>query len=1013
MRTRRLAAALFGLALLAAPARADPPPRAPSAGPGAAIEDGAVAPDGCWTVEAGCPARTAETATRAPRGDLEVAWRFDVKGLIEGEPRVWKDRVLLCEASSTKANQRILRALSLADGSESYRRTFDADVPLEPAVWQSAVVVRANADRLEGWAIGERMFTKRWTAQGRGFAPPILLRDEVYSLDADRVARWRFGKPGEVWSHPLTDGERGRPQGELSLRGDSVYAVAHDAQGNAEIHRLLRDGGASVEKVFIGYHGQGAVLSKSHPRIFVGARHVLVHFDLPVLTKDDAPADLSVLSRPSRSGGRGMTFRTLLSSPSLPAAVGESWVGPILGGEKGAKGLELIRPLPEQEAAGLRFEIFASAKIHPRFLDPSHPPIVARGTVLIGARAFDPETRDVLRDLDRDFVGRPVPAKGLLLVVEGGTRLTAYREAGGAAPAAALLEPPPVAEGAAPGAPRAVEGGAAVLVDGTVRSGSFAYDAAGSTLATLATGKDRAVLPLARVLAVFGKDRRRILYARDAAEAVHAVEALAEADAGREYVRLAEDACRANDPALARRLLWEASVRAAPEADLARVDKQALLLEQKQKEQKQKPRDASLVAKVGAREAEIPARVPAALWASSQAVPDEAPSHLRAALVRATLARVPDHAEATAWVRSRLPAGIVPVDPFEAADWLEFEQAVEQAPIQVVAPPKPGQPERELTFRQKQLGSGRHFWRPDLEGIESRQLLILTPLTSPGRIARCLSMGELVCDTLEGIFAEGTKKREERYPLLHHLYESKEEYLRESTKHEEGAARDAAMRGIANTLGHYDSADQVSRLFLRTGTDAADELMSTYAHELTHHWVDMRCPLFTDAERDGGGGRVPGYWIVEGLATMVEEFRYDLATRRVETFVPRASALDVVANVPAGAAIPWPTLFDLDPLQFHALPREPSVEVPLLWRLGTFRRLSVVNLFYEQSAAACHYLFHAEGGKHRKALVAYVADEACGRTRRGDLKARFGMDADELGRRIEAWAKRVVRGGER
>ncbi len=198
-------------------------------------------------------------------------------------------------------------------------------------------------------------------------------------------------------------------------------------------------------------------------------------------------------------------------------------------------------------------------------------------------------------------------------------------------------------------------------------------------------------------------------------------------------------------------------MRSAPEADLARVEKQALLLEQKQK-----PRDAALVGKIEARERAIPARVPEALWATAQALPDGAPSHLRAALVRATLARVPDHAEGTAWVRSRLPAGIVPVGPFEAADWLEFEQAVEQAPIQVVVPPKPGQPERELTFRQKVLGSARHFWRQDLEGIESRQLLILTPLSSPGRIARCLSMGELVCDTLEGIFAEGTKKREER-----------------------------------------------------------------------------------------------------------------------------------------------------------------------------------------------------------------------------------------------------------
>src|SRR5439155_22748262 len=143
----------------------------------------------------------------------------------------------------------------------------------------------------------------------------------------------------------------------------------------------------------------------------------------------------------------------------------------------------------------------------------------------------------------------------------------------------------------------------------------------------------------------------------------------------------------------------------------------------------------------------------------------------------------------------------------------------------------------------KQLGSALHFWRDDLVALESGPLLVLSPVKRPGRIAQCLAAGRAVCDALEALFSGGKVKRDLRYPLTHHLFESKEEYLRESTKHA-GRAREAAMRALDYTAGHYDSQDEVSRMYLPSDPGEFDRILPTYAHALTHHWVDERCTLF-------------------------------------------------------------------------------------------------------------------------------------------------------------------------
>src|SRR5205823_14076360 len=119
------------------------------------------------------------------------------------------------------------------------------------------------------------------------------------------------------------------------------------------------------------------------------------------------------------------------------------------------------------------------------------------------------------------------------------------------------------------------------------------------------------------------------------------------------------------------------------------------------------------------------------------ALPAEASFALRAALVRAVLERAPGHAEAGTLVRAALPPGLPLPAAFDALEWLDFAEAARATPIRVVTLPEKG--EKDLSPQQRELGSARHTWRPDLVALESKQLLVITPVEKPGRIAKCLA----------------------------------------------------------------------------------------------------------------------------------------------------------------------------------------------------------------------------------------------------------------------------------
>ena len=367
------------------------------------------------------------------------------------------------------------------------------------------------------------------------------------------------------------------------------------------------------------------------------------------------------------------------------------------------------------------------------------------------------------------------------------------------------------------------------------------------------------------------------------------------------------------------------------------------------------------------------------------------------AFLRAVLERNPEHQGASARVADLLPAGMPIAEPFEALDWLDFVEALTHSAVEVV-PGDFDESTPDLTVEQRQLGADRAFWRDDLSALSSDNLLIITPLSAPGRVSRCLALGELVCETLDQMFGAGAK-RDERFPLRLQLFESQEEYLALAEK------IGIHPSSLEWTAGHYSPSHDVTRVYLPADRDGFERVMQVYAHELTHHWVATRCPRFSSAEKRQSP-TTPGFWLVEGFASFMDECLYDLDAWSWEPVNPRATSLDTIAN--SRSLLEWDKLFSWSQVHFLGLKVDPVIRVKTEWYLGAEHQLGAKQLFYDQSTATCQFLYHADGGKHRDVLLDLVALHYKGEYKPGELERRLSMSAAEIGAAVVAFARERI-----
>lgn len=316
---------------------------------------------------------------------------------------------------------------------------------------------------------------------------------------------------------------------------------------------------------------------------------------------------------------------------------------------------------------------------------------------------------------------------------------------------------------------------------------------------------------------------------------------------------------------------------------------------------------------------------------------------------------------------------------------------------------------RLLGRRAPDMERARNVWRRDLNGVETREegaeIVFLTPIDNRTEIlGKCVRYAKITCRALANMFATDQPKRDDNEPLVIYFFESRDEYVTSL-----GGNPMARM-----SLGVYSRSDNISRFFWPETPNATREVRRVFVHELTHHWIERRNPRWhaRDLSTEEDRHKVPGFWVVEGFATFIEEGRYDIDTFQWSHFSPHASSLGVVAALSRDKErklIDWERLFGLSqPEAQSEWVAKPGVVATAsrTWGIAP-QPFDTGRLFYEQAAAACHYLYWAEDGKYRSRLIDYMTAHYTGHREGTGIETAFGFKPKDLGARIEEFARKV------
>lgn len=866
----------------------------------------------------------------------------------------------------------------------AWRARLGGEIEGEPLVWDERVlaVVRSAPSRAElvtlDLGTGKEPIPRRVVRSPLDPGPSLW--GSVLAWRAGKgeveVARWGRGRvlglaslrPGAAVSPPLVfEGEilvasdaglaryapgrtdpdwelPGRFRGRPALRGSRVYAVQVDDSGGAWLTSADRSDGGDAVHVHVGACGPAEALAPDDVQVVALDTGVFVQVGDALVVDGGHALRWVGVPRPLPRSGDVLLLPWAQGFLSAPARTGTGWLAHLLD-TGGDTVLALAGGVGDASVMAL-----ARDDHHAAWLTGAIPPSITGGAALVGGRAFELDSRRV-RWERAGTTRRAVPAREAVLLVEGDA-LVALRP-GRRAGAMLLLG----------GSDQSTFKGHAVLRDGRIlEHASVRADTDGAAEVDGDTYAGGAVLYAEDLLG-----QPRLCWGTDGL--VTGVARLAEAELAEGFAALADRARRTNDAALIDRLHREAVLRGAEGrlVDRAREGLDDLT---------RSPRAVveSQVARIAEEERALLRRPAELAWERCVRLPPGAPPRARLALLEHVLDADPRHADAAAEVLRLMPDAARPGGAHDARDWIAFLRAAEE--VEVVTERAPD--------------GTRASWREDLVAFRSPRLLVVTPLARPGAIAQCLSLGELVCDAVDALLGVAADERALESPLVLHLYPSRAEYLAAGGPAEFDA-------GLTWTSGHYDGAADLSRLYLPEGEEGLAEALRTFAHELTHHLLVRRLGFPDDALQ-------PGYWIVEGLASAVEEFRFDTVARTWDEAAPRSARLDAVASAPAEAQLDWSRLFAMSHLGFLELPPGDPVEVPARWVLGSGRQMTARHLFYHQAAAATRYLLHAEEAAHRAGLLGYLRAFHAGDGGALDVGEVFGVDPAELGRRIREHA---------
>lgn len=911
----------------------------------------------------------------------ELAWSHEFEGRIEQEPLTWDGMVLV---TSRAGLRRTLHVLDLASGGERMSMSFDTPEPLEPSLWGRVVALRTGPDTLEAFQIGAQGLKPVWEYRGDGaVSGPLLLGQAVFAIVDGDLLRLSLVRPraGPTWRLP------GRFRGRPTVLNQVVYALDHTHATDPDLVAVDRRTGevlrryaawpasdrSSSDPAFIQRAPDDILLVAMAGSVVMG-RTGDVRPDIEFtcrglavsLIESDKVAPATVFSffehivcpAAYRGGWVGLTF-----SPSAQS-----------GWRRMDRELEFLRLLDIPGAGRLPAE-------------EACDPLIQGDLLMIGNMAVDLAHDRVLWRLDVTPRLRPVPGRSHLLYVEGDGRLVAYR-------AALPSDERALASGAAVAGASVVTDVTVVMSDGSLRSGSLAYETDEWTFSTGEKASSEEV-SLDAALLVVDRDDRPVWF-RDARLAGQALLELADRALGERWMELAHESRSANDADLLTDLLWEVGERGVESPLLESLERRLAGF------RKRAPRPAAnrvkAVRKKEAALREVERRLP---WDVFDRLMPDAPVELQLELLGAVLQRDPMHSDALAALRFRMPELLRGQVMEDVESAMRFSLTAARAGLSEQVPSEADAPDDE-SWPRSLVTWARSHWQPNLVVWESDELVVVAVPELMRSMTLAAASAHLLIRALDDLFRTEEVVDEARPPLVLFLCRSSAELI-------------SCAESLAGAPQYLDPEEicvylpsiGVTCVVMEDDTPEYLPKPRYIARTLADHWLDVRCRRvprgrFTEAAED-----TPYPWLHAGFAGMAGEIELDQDRWNWQMLVASGS-LDVVAHASNEELLPWAEVLG------HTNPRNPlsawkPVDPSLGWSLlpRSVTRRSV--MFRHQATAAWLYLLHGDRGRWRTRVLNMLVDSLTEGALVDPVEKTFGMGAAQLGEKVQAFAREVTR----
>ena len=533
------------------------------------------------------------------------------------------------------------------------------------------------------------------------------------------------------------------------------------------------------------------------------------------------------------------------------------------------------------------------------------------------------------------------------------------------------------------------------LRDGTTLDGATSVDETTQTILIQSTRggvqfKDR--ISFSRALAVETPDQR-LSWLSAEAEVVEASRVLWTATERGRYLEWTDRALMAGDRMRADRFLDGAMLRGVSGFPITSRRSRIALL-----------RDGGGIDSVGktldAEEAGLPSARASLLWSR---VALQFPSISEATRVeRATtvLAIDPGNAAAIAYRDSLIPEEHR--SRFSWKQWAPWWRVLGPgATLQF--PPKSGTSAGAMNSVQRELARAATLWNPDVVGLIREGLVVVTCSPPGPGVERVSATTSAVVAYLEDLFRTDTPNYKLAEPAIVWAFRDRDDLWAHLSTHElqsdEIAFRETNGKKLERLAFYLPSVGLTKVLSPDDSGGLENERALSWevAYTTIRHWQFVRCPRFRLDEL-AITAELPGYWAFREFEASLAMGDIDPRSGRwvrAQDSRPKDKAL--LKRRMAGNAIAWADVLDGTYAEFKELELAKSRSVVATERLYAWSagaRLAVEYMLYEAEPAM------------RRRFADHLTAYCRGDSRRLKSSAAYGLEPEELGRRVDEWASK-------